>query len=367
MQDKDVRALLALHRTPSLTRRSLCRLLLATASLDEVLDLNAEQLEALGIPPFQQSLFPPLVSPVVDDDFAVIAEKEITLLPINSEHYPACLKEITDPPPLLYLRGQLACLNQPQLAIVGSRRCSRGGLDNAFQFSHELASAGFVITSGMALGIDTAAHQGALAADGKTVAVLGTGVDVIYPRRNRALYEKIHSHSGAIISEFPVGTTVRPAYFPQRNRIVSGLSLGVLVVEAQQQSGSLISARLAMEQGREVFAIPGSIHAGTSQGCHQLIKQGAKLVESVADINEELKGWTHQQPQTSTDATGTPPSLTNREQVLLSMIGFDPLTIDAVHELTAWPMPELAALLTGLELKGVLDCSAGHYCRNANT
>ena len=195
--------------------------------------------------------------------------------------YPALLAELPDAPPLLFVAGDPTLLERPQLAVVGSRRASRNGLDNARAFSRSLAGAGFVITSGLALGIDGAAHQGALDANGKTVAVLGTGIERLYPQRHLSLAKQIVEHGGALVSELPLDCPPQASNFPRRNRIISGLSLGVLVVEASPSSGSLITARLAAEQGREVYAIPGSIHHPGARGCHQLIRQGAALVESV--------------------------------------------------------------------------------------
>lgn len=209
---------------------------------------------------------------------------------LGQSNYPELLQQISDPPLILYLAGDAELLHQPQLAIVGARKPNMDGFNDARRFAGALAELGWVITSGLAQGIDAAAHQGCLQAGGKTIAVLGTGIDKVYPAANRALYEQI-LQQGLLISEFPLGTPPRGPNFPKRNRIVSGLSLGLLVVEAALKSGSLISARLANEQGREVFAIPGSIHQAQSKGCHQLIKQGAKLTETIEDIHEELQHW----------------------------------------------------------------------------
>ena len=217
-------------------------------------------------------------------------------LPITHADYPAQLKQITKPPLLLYIRGDLNCLHLPQIAVVGSRRMTAGGNNHARSWANYLAQHGFTITSGLALGIDASAHRGALqgsslqAERGKTIGVMATGIEHIYPARNTQLAQQIIDGGGALVTEFPLGTQPRPAHFPQRNRIISGLSLGVLVVEAAVKSGSLITAKYALEQNREVFAIPGSINNPQSKGCHQLIKQGATLVESVTDIVDELHG-----------------------------------------------------------------------------
>lgn len=210
--------------------------------------------------------------------------------------YPALLAEVADAPPLLYVEGAPETLERPQLAMVGSRRASPAGLGTAWSFARSLAQGGFAITSGLALGIDGAAHEGALEVGGATVAVLGTGLRRLYPRRHEALARRIVEGGGALVSELPLDSPPLPANFPRRNRIISGLSLGVLVVEASPASGSLITARLAAEQGREVYAIPGSIHHPGARGCHQLIRDGALLVESVGHVLEALRGWAQAEP-----------------------------------------------------------------------
>jgi DNA processing protein len=212
------------------------------------------------------------------------------LLALGQADYPYLLRQISDPPLLLYLQGDSQLLHKPQLAIVGARRPTAMGASDARAFASALTELGWVVTSGLAEGVDASAHQGALQANGSTIAVLGTGIDCCYPAQHRGLQQQV-AERGLLVSEYPLGTPPRGVNFPRRNRIVSGLSVGVLVVEAALKSGSLISARLASEQGREVFAIPGSIHQAQSKGCHQLIKQGAKLTETVMDIHEELSHW----------------------------------------------------------------------------
>ncbi len=219
-----------------------------------------------------------------------LAYDQHQVLTLGHADYPELLQQIADPPLMLYLAGDVELLHRPQLAIVGSRKPTIEGFNDARRFAGALSELGWCITSGLAEGIDAAAHQGCLQANGKTLAVLGTGIDRVYPRSNQPLYEQIY-HQGLLISEFPLGTAPRGHNFPKRNRIVAGLSVGVLVVEAALKSGSLISARLACESGREVFAIPGSIHQAQYKGCHQLIKQGAKLTETIQDIHEELAHW----------------------------------------------------------------------------
>ncbi len=366
MKDNETRAWLALSRIPRLSPRVLGRLIQATAGPEEIFQLSPFELTEMEVPEEVQSVLNKGGDQRrLDQDFSLVQAQQIGVLPTSSTLYPELLKEIYDPPPLLYVRGDTSVLSRPSLAVVGSRRTSQAGRENALCFARELAGAGFSIVSGMALGVDTNSHWGALE-QGHTVAVLGTGADVVYPQRNRELYQRI-CDQGAVISEFPLGTEPHPGRFPRRNRIISGMSLGVLVVEAALKSGSLITARCAMEQGREVFAIPGSIHNTGSQGCHQLIKQGAKLVESAADIMEEFQGWC----APPTDAAETkardgrlPEKLNQREQYLLDIIGYDPVSIDTLQLRTNWRLQDLMAIVTALELGGLLNCVAGNYQRS---
>jgi DNA processing protein len=234
-------------------------------------------------------------------------------------------------------------LEQPQLAMVGSRRASRPGLDTAQSFARSLAAGGFVITSGLALGIDGAAHQGALDVAGKTIAVLGTGLQCLYPQRHKALAAAIVEQGGALVSELPLDSPPQASNFPRRNRIISGLSLGVLVVEASPSSGSLITARLAAEQGREVYAIPGSIHHPGARGCHQLIRDGATLVESIEHILEALRGWQALAPESAAVPAQHP---------LLELLHAAPHSSEALAAASGWPLSEVLAALTELELDG---------------
>ena len=274
------------------------------------------------------------------------------LLTLADEDYPKQLLEISDPPPILYLKGQRALLRQPGLAVVGSRNATPSGLQNAEAFARNLSEAGFTIISGMALGIDAAAHRGGLAGAGSSIAVVGTGLDLVYPARNKALAHDL-AQNGLIISEFPLGTPALAKNFPRRNRIISGLSRGVLVVEAALASGSLITARQAGEQGREVFAIPGSIHSPFSKGCHQLIKQGAKLVDDANDILIELHWGNAKSAATagSTDDAESDP--------VLDAMGFDPASIDTLLERMKLPADQLIARLTELELDGAIASMPG--------
>jgi len=274
------------------------------------------------------------------------------IVTLGDADYPASLLEIPDPPTLLYVRGNPALLARRGLAIVGSRNATPQGMQTAEAFARTLAGKGLAIVSGLALGIDAAAHRGALAAGGDTVAVIGTGADRLYPARNRELALAIAEH-GAIVSEFPLGTPAVAANFPRRNRIISGLACGVLVVEAAPESGSLITARLAGEQGREVFAIPGSIHSPVARGCHKLIRQGAKLVETAADILEEL--GSEAAPDTETDA-----STNDGSDPVLAALGHGPCPLDDLVERTGLPADRLLGELLTLELAGRIATLPGN-------
>lgn len=272
--------------------------------------------------------------------------------------YPGALLDQSDPPVLLYAKGRIELLNCPALAIVGSRNATRQGEANAEAFAEALAAAGITIVSGLALGIDAAAHRGALKSLASTIAVIGTGPDRIYPARNQDLARML-AERGLIISEFPVGTPPLANNFPRRNRIIAGLGLGCLVVEAAQRSGSLITARLAAEAGREVFAIPGSIHSPLSRGCHALIRQGAKLVESAQDVLEELRWETGLSASNSIDSADN-----SGEPALLALLGHDPCTVDALIERSGLTADSILAMLMALELDGrVAQLPGGLYQR----
>ena len=264
--------------------------------------------------------------------------------------YPRNLLDIPDPPAVLYLKGRREMLGCPAVAVVGSRNATAQGIANAEQFAAALSQAGYAVVSGQALGIDTAAHRGGLTGVGSTIAVIGTGADVVYPARNRGLAHEI-AEKGLIVSEFPLKTPALAENFPRRNRIISGLSRGVVVIEAALRSGSLITARLAGEQGREVFAIPGSIHSPLSKGCHLLIKQGAKLVDDVADILEEL-GSPLPQAGAAPRSEAAPAALADGLGALLEHIGHDPVTVDVLARRTGQAADQLVAALMELELAG---------------
>jgi DNA processing protein len=286
--------------------------------------------------------------------FTWLGNENNHIVTLADAEYPQTLLQIPDPPPLLYVKGRLDLLNQPAMAVVGSRNATPQGKMNAESFSRSLSDNGLCIVSGMALGIDAAAHQGGLEGPSSSVAVVGTGLDIVYPSRNHALAHELAQH-GTLVSEFPLGTSALSYNFPRRNRIICGLSLGCLVIEAAIRSGSLITARLAVEQGRDVFAIPGSIHSPLSRGCHALIKQGAKLVECASDILDELK-WPLQQSPVVTNKEPLPESA---HHPLLDALGFDPVGIDALTELSGLTSDTVCAMLLQLELDGRIACLPG--------
>ena len=288
------------------------------------------------------------------------------IITAESDDFPELLRQIPGPPTLLYVVGNKDALHLPSLAVVGSRNPTSGGVQNAYNFSSHLARSGFCIVSGLAQGIDTAAHQGALDAGAKTVAFLGHGIDRVYPAENRELAHRI-AQDGALCSEYPLGSPPRREHFPQRNRLISGISLGTLVVEAARRSGSLISARLASEQGREIFAIPGSIHNPLSRGCHQLIKQGAKLVESADDIVSELGplvGHLMQNAELQTHESAEDSPLDADYEILLSALSYDPASADQLAEHSGLTIDQVSSMLLILELEGkILVQAGGRYSR----
>jgi DNA processing protein len=290
-----------------------------------------------------------------------LAEPGHHLLRRGDEDFPELLEEIPGPPEQLFVNGDPAALHLPAIAIVGSRNPTRAGLQNAFEFAKHLGRQGFCIVSGLAQGIDTAAHRGALDGGAATVAFLGHGIDRVYPASNHELAREI-ARRGALVSEFPLGTHPARSLFPQRNRLISGLSLGTLVVEAARRSGSLITARLASEQGREVFAVPGSIHNPLSRGCHRLIREGAKLVETADDIVAELAPLAGHLLQFATKSTDNapPPDATDSEyESVRKCLGHDPVSIDELAENSGLTIDQVSSMLLILELKGEVEAHAG--------
>ncbi|MFN3860823.1 MAG: DNA-processing protein DprA [Roseateles sp.] len=343
-----------LRLTESVGPAAARRLLAMAGSAESVFELPAAALEQALSPRQRAALNQPpehlahLIAKAED----WLAQDGHALLALGDPDYPPQLLATADPPLLLWLQGRRELLATPCLAVVGSRNPTAQGADNARAFSRALAREGYTIVSGLALGVDAAAHEGALDAQGGTIAVVGTGLDQVYPRRNAGLAARILADGGLMLSEYALGMPVLQANFPQRNRIIAGLSRGCLVVEAAVQSGSLITARQAVEAGREVFAIPGSIHSPQSRGCHALIRQGAKLVESAADVLEELCG---QAQPAAPEIVETP----HEQQALLDAMGFDPVSLDALMARCGWPAAELSAALLELELDGQVARLAG--------
>ena len=351
MTPDELVAWLRLLGTPGVGPETARKLLAAFGPPEAVFEQSPAALSAVVGPKLQQAL---CVPPEALDDIVATTSAWLAsganrhILTLGDPRFPPELLQMADPPLLLYVTGLIDALRHPRrLAVVGSRNPTPQGEQNARQFARALAEADVCIVSGLALGVDGAAHEGALAGGAPTIAVVGTGLDRVYPKRHLELAHRIAAH-GAIVSEYPLGTPPLPANFPQRNRLIAGLSQGTLVVEAAVQSGSLITARLAAEQGRDVFAIPGSIHAPQSRGCHALIRQGAKLVESAQDILEDLRFTS---PSASAADAPNDPSPSDPEG-LLSVMGFDPVSLDALQVRTGLDTAHLQARLLELELEG---------------
>ncbi|MDW3713179.1 MULTISPECIES: DNA-processing protein DprA [unclassified Pseudomonas] len=350
----EVEARLRLHSLPELGPRRFRILIDAFGSASAALSAPAAAWRSLRLPDT-------CAGPRRSEEVRTCAARSLAWLEATDKHllmwddprYPALLAELPDAPPLLFVRGDPTLLERPQLAMVGSRRASRAGLDSAHAFARSLAAGGFCITSGLALGIDGAAHQGALDAGGHTVAVLGTGLERIYPSRHKGLADAIVAGGGALVSELPLDCAPQASNFPRRNRIISGLSVGVLVVEASPASGSLITARLAAEQGREVYAIPGSIHHPGARGCHQLIRDGATLVETVGHVLEALRGWQALAPDPAE------PGAQLHDHPLLDLLRAAPYSSEALAAASGWELPRVLAALTDLELDGCIARDAG--------
>lgn len=308
----------------------------------------------------------------LETDLRWLEQSRCSFIPWGDARYPWLLATLPDAPAGLYVRGDADLLALPQLAIVGSRNPTPSGAENAANFAAHLAGCGLAITSGLATGIDAAGHRGALAVDGATIAVCGAGLDANYPRSNAALAAEI-AQRGALVSEFPFGTPPAKSNFPRRNRIISGLSLGVLVVEAAVRSGSLITARLAAEQGREVFAVPGAIHNALARGCHQLIRQGAKLVETAQDILTEIWALAGalRTPESAVggaaERKNSGPALDKGYEILLDALGFEPASVDVLVARSGFGADAVASMLLILELEGRIESyPGGLYVRRAN-
>jgi DNA processing protein len=354
--DAELASWIALNQIPDLGNEGLRRLLQAFGSPAHVFATPAHALRQVIRPAVADAIAQGMDEATLAPVAVWLEEERNSIVTLADPDYPQALLNTPDPPLLLYVKGRRELLNHPALAIVGSRNATPQGLSNAEAFAQAASEAGLCIVSGMAHGIDAAAHRGGLRGQGSSIAVVGTGLDKVYPAANRELAHRL-AEEGALVSEFPLGTPPLAANFPRRNRIISGLSLGCLVVEASLQSGSLITARMALEQGREVFAIPGSIHAPQAKGCHYLIKQGAKLVECAQDILEELGCF---------PAGETAPSVTAEDHPLFAHLGFDPVGVDSLSQRSGLTIEALSAILLQLELDGrVAILPGGLYQRTS--
>lgn len=358
MEIDALRAWLRLIRCPGLGARPIRQLVERHGSAEAAVAAGRGAWQSCGVEPVLHEAMTAVDEAILEHDLEWLAQPRRGLLPFNDPVFPERLREIASSPPALFWRGDLDLLGLPQLAIVGSRTATPQGLDTANNFAAELTRRGLVVTSGLALGVDGAAHRGALEADGHTIAVCATGLDRVYPGRHKPLAEEIE-RAGLLVSEFAPGTAPRPESFPRRNCVISGLSLGVLVVEAARGSGSLITARLAAEQGREVFAIPGSIHNVMARGCHQLIRSGAKLVESVDDVLEEIGPQVGQWLRAVDPPAQAASGAAQPHAALLALVGDQPMSVDELVEASGIAVGQLAPILLQLELDGLIGSVPG--------
>ena len=356
---------LAIGRTGSCNGHAVLRAVQTFGGVGGLFDAGDRELAALG---FSHAA----VAGIRGVDWCAVRREQdilerigVSIVPIGTSLYPARLAAISSPPPVLYCRGNPETLDRPQIAVVGSRAATRGGRARARTLAGELAACGLVITSGLARGIDAAAHRGALEAGGPSVAVVATGPDRIYPRSNVGLAREL-IEVGTVVTERAPGTPPLPGNFPRRNRLISGLSLGVLVVEASLRSGSLITARFAADEGREVFAVPGSVDSALSRGCHALIRDGAKLVESIADVLEEIAGFGElpglrvaSSAAAADSPEGTIEDLGASERAILDAVGHDPIALDQLVAYTGVTSDRLAPTLLALEIDGWIETLPG--------
>lgn len=348
---------LALNRIQHVGPRTVTKLLKRWPNLEELFKSSAQELELAGLPARLVKAIKAFNLREIEADLRWQEKPNQFLLTWCDPDYPLLLKEIYDPPPVLYAKGDLLAFKQATIAMVGSRKPSMTGSETAHRFAFELASHNLTIVSGLALGVDAKAHSGCLEAGGKTIAVMGTGIDHIYPYRHTALAERI-SQQGLLLSEFPLQTAPLAGHFPRRNRIISGLSLATLVVEAAIRSGSLITARMSLEQNRDVLAIPGSIHNPQARGCHYLLQQGATLVTSTEDVLNELQlAFVDQAKDDSVEL------LANENKNLVRCIGYETTTIDQIIERSGFNVEKVACDLADLELQGVIKAVPGGYMR----
>lgn len=350
---KDLEAWLRLSLLPGLGDEAFRRLLVAFGAPEGIFAAGRRALGNIVSPRLAGAICDGGASAGLAAVAAWLDDPANSVITLADACYPDALRHIPDPPPLLYVKGHAELLNLPALAVVGSRNATPQGAALAESFARALSDAGLTIVSGLAIGIDAAAHRGGLAGKARSIAVVGTGLDVVYPARNRTLAHEL-AGAGALISEFALGTGPIGSNFPRRNRVISGIARGCLVIEAAAHSGSLITARLANEQGREVFAVPGSIHSPLSKGCHSLIKQGAKLVESAQDILEELH-----LPAPSAAPANKAASDDPAAHALLEHLGFDPCDIDTLAARSGLAADVVSSLLTQLEIDGIVAAVAG--------
>lgn len=354
---------LALSRMPGIGPVKVKRWLSIFQNVSCLFSASIMDLQQAQLTSHQMTLIKNVNWQMVERDVAWLEQHEGVLIYLTHPMYPARLREVADAPIVLYVQGDVRVLEAPQLAMVGSRHPTMVGIEIAEQFARELVAAGLVITSGLAVGVDGASHRGALAAGGKTIAVMGSGLQYIYPRSHQKLAEQIKTQ-GALVSEFPIDTSPKPSHFPARNRIISGLSLGVLVVEAAERSGSLITAACALEQNREVFAIPGSLRNPRARGCHQLIRQGAKLVEGVGDILEELvvlqeSVKKHQKNSFMHAKVDLAPEM----QRVYHYVGYEVTALDTITLNSGLTASQVSSMLLRLELEGCVRTVPGGYLR----
>lgn len=360
---------LAVHAAPKIRPRNFLKLLAAFGSPQAILEASFSQLRSLGI---ATETCEALAEPDwqhIYSNLNWLAEHDARLITLADSDYPQSLKNIADPPPVLFVMGDARLLRKPQIAMVGSRNPTPTGAESAYQFAASLAHAGLCVTSGMALGIDAQSHRGAISTGAPTIAVVGTGIDRTYPASHKSLARTI-AGQGAIISEFPLGLPPLAKNFPQRNRIISGLSLGVLVVEAALKSGSLITARQALDQNRDVFAIPGSIHSPQSRGCHHLLREGARLVETAQDILDELRF--DPEPFSAPNSHGSTAATSDQKLInldqdhakLLSCVGFEPTSVDTIVTRSGLTPEQVCSMLLLLELQNqIVSTASGQYSR----
>ena len=370
LAEPDIQSWLALGRAGSCNGHAVLRALEAFGSVGGLFEAHERELAGLGFSRAAVAKIRGVDWDAVRRERDLLGDIGVSIVPIGTSGYPVRLAAIANPPPVLYCRGDPGVLDRPQIAVVGSRAATRGGRERARALARELATCGLAITSGLARGIDAAAHRGALDAGAPSVAVIATGPDRIYPRSNAGLARELFE-AGAVITERAPGTPPLPENFPRRNRLISGLCLGVLVVEASLRSGSLITARFAADEGREVFAVPGSVDSALSRGCHALIRDGAKLVESVVDVLDEITypGGPSgppvlRQPAEADGPAGTDGDLGESERSVLDAVGHDPVALDQLVGHTELAAGRLASILMALELDGRIEAlPGGRYVR----